>query len=185
MITNRLMRAISFATVKHDGQKRKVDKEPFIAHPYRVAMLLKDHNCDNDLVIAGLLHDVVEDTEGTLKEIEALFGEKVSDLVKAVTEKDKKLNWETRKERSIATIKNAPSNVKLIACADKIDNLHSILDNQMVYGDSMWHEFERGKTDQQWYYKKMYESITYGIDQIKRHSLIVLYKTLLDDFLEQ
>ncbi|WP_440896829.1 HD domain-containing protein [Amphibacillus sp. Q70] len=185
MITNQIMRAITYATTKHDGQRRKVDQTPYIAHPYRVAMLLKDHHCDNDVVIAGLLHDIVEDTEGTLEEIDVLFGKKVSILVGSVTEKEKSLPWEERKQQSINKISEASLNVKLITCADKIDNLHSMLDNEVVYGSSMWHAFDRGKSDQQWYYKNMYQSVITGIDPKAFHPLMYLFKSLLDSFLQE
>ncbi|GAA4074889.1 HD domain-containing protein [Amphibacillus indicireducens] len=185
MSTERLMRAITFATVKHDGQKRKVNKEPFIAHPYRVAMLLKEHDCNQDLVIAGLLHDVVEDTDGTLDEIDALFGQNVTQLVSTVTEKEKSLPWDTRKQQSIDQIRQAPIDVKLIACADKIDNLGSMLDNEMVYGDAMWHAFERGKKDQQWYYQNMFDSVTAGINRNQFHPLMEQFEFLLRQFLDQ
>lgn len=183
MITNMIMRAISFATIKHDGQRRKVDKEPFIAHPYRVAMLLKDHDCQNDIVIAGLLHDVVEDTEGTLKEINELFGSNVANLVETVTEQTENATWKERKKESIEKLSQGSIGAKLIVCADKIDNLHSIIDNEVFYSSNMWHEFEGGKADQQWYYKSMYQSVTDGIDPDHLHPLMILYKSLLDQFL--
>lgn len=182
MITNQTMRAITYATVKHDGQKRKVDQTPYIAHPYRVAMLLKEHDCQEHIVIAGLLHDIIEDTDGTLDEIDVLFGKKVANLVDSVTEKDKSLPWEERKKDSIRKISSASLDVKLIVCADKIDNLRSMLDNEMVYGPSMWHLFSRGKTDQQWYYETMYQSIINGIESKQFHPLMDIYQSLLKQF---
>lgn len=181
-MTNQIMRAITYATMKHDGQKRKVDQTPYIAHPYRVAMLLKDHDCHDDIVIAGLLHDIVEDTEGTHKEIDVLFGKRVAKLVESVTEKDKSLSWEKRKKDSIRQISTASLDVKLIVCADKIDNLHSMLDNEMVYGKSMWHVFSRGKADQQWYYEQMYQSVINGIVPEQFHPLMDLFKVSLEHF---
>lgn len=184
MLTEHLMRAITFATIKHDGQKRKVNQEPYIAHPYRVAMLLKEHHCNQDLVIAGLLHDVVEDTDGTLDEIDALFGQKVTHLVSAVTEKEKSIPWDARKKQSIDQIRHASIDIKLIVCADKIDNLDSMLDNEMIYGDAMWHAFERGKKDQQWYYQSMLDSVLADINQHERHPLMEQFETLATQFLD-
>lgn len=184
MLTEQLMRAITFATIKHDGQKRKVNQEPYIAHPYRVAMRLKEHNCDSDLVIAGLLHDVVEDTDGTLDEIDALFGQKVTHLVSEVTEQEKFIPWDARKKQSIDQIRRASIDVKLIVCADKIDNLDSMLDNEMIYGDAMWHAFERGKIDQQWYYQSMLDSVLAGINKHERHPLMEQFETLAIHFLD-
>ncbi|MCZ0702701.1 (p)ppGpp synthase/HD superfamily hydrolase [Natronobacillus azotifigens] len=185
MITGNLMRAITYATNKHDGQKRKVDKTPYIAHPYRVAMLLKEYQCSEHVVIAGLLHDIVEDTDGTIGGITNLFGKEVRDLIEFVTELDKKTDWEERKEHSIEKIKNAPMDAKLVTCADKIDNLQSMLDSEMIYGNSMWRSFERGKKDQQWYYQKMYESVVYQIPHHELHPLMHLYEKLLQQFMEE
>ncbi|WP_017473819.1 HD domain-containing protein [Amphibacillus jilinensis] len=184
MIHNQLMRAISYAATKHDGQQRKVDHTPYIAHPYRVAMLLKEHGCDVNIVIAGLLHDIVEDTSGTFTEIKNLFGEEITELVRYVTEEDKKLKWEERKQNSINKIEQAPFHVKLLVCADKIDNLQSMLDSEMLYGESMWQAFDRGKAYQQWYYQSMYNSVISNLPSETHHPLIIMFKQLLDQFLE-
>jgi len=185
MITGNLMRAISYATNKHDGQRRKVDETPYIAHPYRVAMLLKAHSCPETVVIAALLHDVVEDTDGTFAEITNLFSSSVAELVHYVTEEDKREKWEQRKQHSIEKIRNAPLEAKLILAADKIDNLQSMLDSEMVHGDSMWRAFVRGKKEQQWYYNQMYQSVTANTSIDELHPLMKLFKQLLDQFMEE
>lgn len=79
-----LISAIDYATDKHRGQKRK-SGEPFITHPLAVAGVLIDWGMDIDTVLAGILHDTVEDTQATLEEIEALFGRDVAFLVDGVT----------------------------------------------------------------------------------------------------
>ncbi len=76
--------AILFSTDAHEGQKRK-SGEPYIIHPLAVADTLIDWGLDMDTVIAGVLHDTVEDTEATLEEIESLFGRDVAFLVDGVT----------------------------------------------------------------------------------------------------
>lgn len=186
MMTNRIMRAITYATKKHDGQKRKVDQTPYITHPYRVAMLLKSYDCSDDLVIAGLLHDVAEDTEGTIEEIETLFGPEIAFLVESVTEADQNSSWDKRKKESIETIRKSPLDVKLLVCADKIDNMQSMLDSHMIYGDSMWHAFHKGKEDQKWYYEMMYQSVISGSEKNHEqpHSLIKQFKLTLEKFIE-
>ncbi len=79
-----LEHAINFATKAHKGQKRH-SGEPYIIHPLAVAGTLVEWDMDIDTVIAGLLHDTVEDTETTLEEIETLFGRDVAFLVDGVT----------------------------------------------------------------------------------------------------
>lgn len=79
-----LEHAIDFATESHKGQKRK-SGEPFVIHPLAVANMLIDWGMDIDTVVAGVLHDTVEDTDATLNKIENLFGRDVAFLVDGVT----------------------------------------------------------------------------------------------------
>ena len=79
-----LEHAIDYATKAHSGQKRK-SGEPYIIHPLNVAHILTEWGMDIDTVLAGVLHDTVEDTESTLTEIESLFGRDVAFLVDGVT----------------------------------------------------------------------------------------------------
>jgi GTP pyrophosphokinase len=79
-----LEHAINFATEKHRGQKRK-SGEPYIIHPLAVAEILVDWDMDIDTVIAGVLHDTVEDTDTSLEQIETMFGHDVAFLVDGVT----------------------------------------------------------------------------------------------------
>lgn len=83
-----LVSAISFASEKHRGQKRK-SGEPYITHPLAVTAILVDWGMDIDTVLAGVLHDTVEDTETTLTDIENLFGRDVAFLVDGVTKVSK------------------------------------------------------------------------------------------------
>ncbi|MFZ1242877.1 MAG: HD domain-containing protein, partial [Candidatus Saccharimonas sp.] len=76
--------AIDFATEMHKGQKRK-SGEPYITHPLSVAHILIDWGMDSDTIVAGILHDTVEDTPATLDKIETLFGHNVAFLVDGVT----------------------------------------------------------------------------------------------------
>lgn len=80
--------AIDFATKSHSGQKRKTG-EPYIIHPLAVAGILVDWGMDIDTVLAGVLHDTVEDTDTTLEDIEKLFGRDVAFLVDGVTKVSK------------------------------------------------------------------------------------------------
>lgn len=79
-----LEHAIDYATEKHKGQKRRSGK-PYITHPLAVAHTLIEWDMDIDSVLAGVLHDTVEDTEAKLEEIENLFGHDVAFLVDGVT----------------------------------------------------------------------------------------------------
>ncbi|GEM04046.1 phosphohydrolase [Halolactibacillus miurensis] len=184
MIRNNLMRAITYAANKHRDQVRKVDKTPFIAHPYRVAMLLQEHDCDAEIVIAALLHDTVEDTDCTFEEIEHLFGGGVKTYVDYVTELDKHVPWKERKEHSIEAFKSVPYDVKLLIAADKIDNLQSMIDQEMVHGEAMWHNFVGSREEQVWYYSEIFSSITENLADDEWHPLFYLFQALLEKFAE-
>ncbi len=80
----RVQQAIKLATKAHEGQLRKTG-EPYIIHPLAVMKILEEWNMDEDSIVAGVLHDVVEDTDVTLKEIEEEFGKDVAFLVNGVT----------------------------------------------------------------------------------------------------
>ena len=91
-------RAIGFAARAHQGQQRKTGDVPYIAHPVAVAMILQRMDCAETIVAAGLLHDVVEDTSVTLKDVRRHFGDEVAEIVAGCTELPKNRNrWETRK----------------------------------------------------------------------------------------
>lgn len=94
---NLICRAFDFAYQLHKGQYRK-SGEAYIAHPVAVAKLLKDLGGDSEMIAAGFLHDVVEDTDTTPEQIEELFGKNVRQLVEAVT-KLSKFNFSSKTER--------------------------------------------------------------------------------------
>ena len=114
--------AIYYATKAHKGQKRKMEDVDMIFHPFTVGMILQRNGQDEEVVAAGILHDVVEDTEKTFEDIEKDFGKKIRDYVYDASEPDKTLPWKDRKEHTINHIKNAPRGSKLIVACDKISN---------------------------------------------------------------
>ena len=75
---NMLEEAVFYATIMHQGKVRKFGGRPFILHPMEVAQILSTMTDDMEVIAAGILHDVVEDTDGTLDEIEKRFGERVA-----------------------------------------------------------------------------------------------------------
>ena len=117
-----------FAINAHLGQIRKNEPDkPMIMHPISVGMLLESYGYDDYVVAAGYLHDVVEDTNYTIEDIEENFGSRVSSLVKGASEPDKSLSWEERKKHTIEQTKTLPLENKLVICADKINNLEDLM----------------------------------------------------------
>ena len=110
IFTGRIERAIALAIRAHEAQVRKGDGQlPYVVHPVTVALILSRYTGDEDTIIAGLLHDTLEDTLVTADEIAREFGEKVRDTVLDVTEPDLPgLSWETRKARYLRHLQAAP-----------------------------------------------------------------------------
>ena len=142
IFTGRVERAIALAIRAHEGQSRKDGQLPYVVHPVTVALILSRYTGDEDTIIAGLLHDVLEDTPVTADEIERAFGDKVRDTVLDVTEPDLPgLSWETRKARYLRRLQAAPRPSLLVAGADKTANLISMIAAYATTGDALWERF--------------------------------------------
>ncbi|MCF8565742.1 HD domain-containing protein [Alicyclobacillus tolerans] len=156
--TDVIERAIQVAIEAHQGQNRKGTDMPYITHPLAVGIILAKAGAD-DQVVAGILHDTVEDTMLSLADIEENFGRRIAGLVEAASEPDKSLPWKERKEHTIAYLKTAPLDVRTLACADKLHNIRSIKRDHDAIGDELWSRFNHGKADQEWYYRNVVESL--------------------------
>ena len=169
--------AILFATKAHQGQKRKTENIDMIFHPFTVGMILKNCGMSDECVMAGILHDVPEDTVFTLDDVQDNFGEEVARIVEEVTE-NKNLEWENRKEEAIEKIKTASFEGKMVECADKISNLDTIVQSYKEHGEYNWECFNRPYPQQKWYYTEMYKAI---IANTEYNPLFDRYKQVLDE----
>jgi (p)ppGpp synthase/HD superfamily hydrolase len=155
----RFRRAFEFAAEKHKTQTRKASTIPYIAHLMGVASLVLEAGGDEDLVIAALLHDVVEDCGGAsvLKEIRRRFGARVAKVVDGCTDADTypKPPWRERKEKYIRHLKAADADTKLVSAADKLNNVRSILSDYRAIGESVWSRFNGGREGSLWYYRTL------------------------------
>lgn len=120
--------AFDFATRSHAGQRRESDGAQFIAHPLEVARLLRDAGCSADLVAAGLLHDVLEDTDVSLAELEAQFGPRVAELVEAVSEDAGIAGYRPRKRALREQVRRTGGDAALLFAADKISKVRELED---------------------------------------------------------
>lgn len=155
MKMEKMFRAVERAAAAHSGQFRKGTLVPYLIHPLRVAKTLIDLGCEEDLVVAGVLHDTVEDTEMTLEDIEREFGKRVADLVEGCSEHDVSDTWERRKEFTVKKLESAPDDVLLVSCADKHDNILALRTDLDKFGESIWKRFNRPKEKQEWYYRSL------------------------------
>lgn len=123
-----ITRALDFAARKHVGQRRKgLAEEPYINHLAEVALLLAEATAgkDTNLVVAGLLHDCIEDQNVKYEELVELFGEDVAGLVREVTD-DKTLDKAERKRLQVTKTPHKSDRAKMLKIADKTSNLRSI-----------------------------------------------------------
>ena len=147
-----LFDAIEFAIHAHHGQFRKGTKIPYIFHPLNVGRILLESGCSVVVVVAGILHDTLEDTPIALEDIQTRFGEDVANLVSIVSEPDKSDTWENRKQHTLMSLESASKEALLIALADKLDNILSIQRVLEQDGEVVWSRFNRQKSAQAWYY---------------------------------
>lgn len=161
IFTARTELAIAAAVAAHHGQTRKGDRQlPYIVHPVTVALILSRYTDDEDTIIAGLLHDALEDTELSEAEIEREFGPKVLGMVRDVSEPDLPgLSWDTRKVRYLRQIERAPRGSMLIATADKIANLISMISAHATHGDTLWERFNAPPARKIAFYRDVYRAI--------------------------
>ena len=157
----RFLRAFSFAAEKHGGQTRKASTIPYIGHLMGVASLVLEFGGDEDLAIAALLHDVVEDCGGApmLKEVRRRFGKRVAKVVDGCTDSDTypKPPWRERKESYFRHLKSADRDTRLVSAADKLNNVRSILSDHREVGEAVWERFKGGRDGTLWYYRALLE----------------------------
>ncbi|MFX3623544.1 MAG: HD domain-containing protein [Ectobacillus sp.] len=176
-----LNKAVETAVIAHESQKRKGSSIPYIVHPVTVAMLLMQADCSRDIVIAGLLHDTVEDTSMSYETIQNQFGANVARLVQECSEHDKAKEWEERKQHMINQIEHISEEACMIMCADKLHNICSVATNLQTSGDMVGNRFKRGKDKQEWYYRSVVEALG---KRIPEFSLYVLLKREVEGLFE-
>jgi (p)ppGpp synthase/HD superfamily hydrolase len=155
----RFERALLFATRKHAGQHRKGTTVPYVSHLLSVAGLVLEAGGDEDLAIAALLHDVVEDCGGApmLREICRRFGKRVADVVDGCTDTDldPKPPWRQRKEDYLKHLRTADADTRLVSAADKLHNVRSIVAAYREIGDRVWERFHGKRDGTLWYYRTL------------------------------
>lgn len=175
--------AIIFATKAHDGMRRKKNNAPYILHPMEAAVIVGTMSDDQNLIAAAALHDVVEDADITMEEIEERFGKRVRELVQSETE-DKRAElppeatWRIRKEESLSVLKNTDDiGVLMVWLGDKLANMRSIYRDWKIEGDAMWQRFnQKDVKEQAWYYG----SIIRLTERLSDTSAWLEYKTLTE-----
>ncbi len=150
-----IFHAIEFATKAHTGQFRKGTKVPYIVHPLGVAKILIEAGCSESVVMAGILHDTVEDSSTSIDDIRRDFGEDVTRLVEGASEPNKSDTWENRKQHTVDTLETAPMDAVYVSLADKLNNIRDIRADYEKLGDDVFLRFNRPKEKQEWYYRAL------------------------------
>ena len=160
---NKVEKAIVFATKAHAGAVRKGTNSPYILHLIETLSIVMRHTDKEDVLTAAVLHDTVEDTSVTIKEIETEFGARVAELVASLSEdKMKKMppeaTWKARKWSMITKLKDADHDTKLIVLADKLSNMRDLTEDYEEFGEEVWGRFNQKDPEMHlWYYDEIYK----------------------------
>lgn len=181
IFTSKIEQAIHKSAILHDGQYRKgEDKPPFIIHPFSVALFLSQHTENENIIIAGLLHDTIEDTDYTAEEMEQDFSAEIKNIVLGVTEmkvnNGQKLEWKERKQEYINKLKKAPIESLMVSAADKQHNLSSMIREMEQKGSLMWEVFVPGPEAQLWFYGEVLDVLKERLDNNIVKELEMVYK---------
>ncbi len=168
ILSDRFTRAVDYARILHT-ETRKGTQIPFMAHLLGVASLVMSEAggavpVTEDMVIAAVLHDTVEDHGGKprLDDVEKQFGPNVARMVEGLSDTlaedhNRKEGWEQRKNAYLARLRTEPEDVLVISAADKLYNAKSILDDLKEIGPAVWERFKRGPDQQLWYFNAVLE----------------------------
>ncbi len=150
MFSRGVERALRVALQAHEGQTRKgVDPVPYASHPIHVALLLARCGATDEVVQAGLLHDVLEDVpDWTAERLEREFGPRVRAIVAELTE-DKSRSWQERKECGLRSVPELSPPALLVKACDTLHNLRTLADEMELAADleQLWKRFRGGREE--------------------------------------
>lgn len=153
---NRYAKAVNLAIAAHAGVYRKGTAVPYISHPLAVSVMAMEYGGDEDVAIAAVLHDVLEDASPSyLVHIKTAFGVRVAQLVLAVSNLNRG-SWKEKRIAYLAHLANAKDDVLLISGCDKLHNARAIVSD----GPDVFAKFNAGKDDVIWYYTELAKLFT-------------------------
>ena len=163
--TDLLDRAIMFAVRAHAGTERRGKGFPYIVHPMEAMEIVATLTSDQELLAAAALHDTVEDTDVTVEQIRAEFGDRIASLVasesdtfeQGVSEED---SWHARKQAAIDRLSSASQDAKIVALGDKLSNMRAIARDYAMQGDKLWSLFHaKDPKDHEWHYRGLADAL--------------------------
>jgi len=158
-LSNQFVRALDYAARLHARQIRKRTERPYIGHLLCVTSIVIEYGGDEEMAIAALLHDAVEDQGGLprLREIRRRFGKRVAHIVDGCTDAytEPKPPWLERKRAYIERVAKESADVRLVSAADKLSNARETLYELRVHGDGVFERFAGKKEGTLWYYRAL------------------------------
>ena len=183
MMMDLVSEAIVFSTKAHDGMRRRKSEVPYIVHPMEVGAIISTMSDNQEVIAAGLLHDVVEDAGVTIEEIGEKFGERVMELVASETENKREElppeeTWLIRKEESLEKLRTTDDiEILMLWVGDKLSNVRAIYRDFLVEGNDIWNKFHQPDINvQAWYYR----SIVKYTERLSHTLAWIEYKTLVE-----
>lgn len=163
--TELLDRAIIFAVKAHADTERRGKGYPYIVHPMEAVEIVATMTADQELLAAAILHDTVEDTEVTVEQLRAEFGERIASLVadesdvmpEGMTEE---ASWHQRKQAAIDRLSKASHDAKMVAMGDKLSNMRAIARDYAEIGDEIWNRFHtKDPKEHEWHYRGLADAL--------------------------
>lgn len=163
-------RAAKFAIDAHSNTERRQHGSPYALHVFEAAAIVETMSNDMDLIAAALLHDVVEDTDVTIEEIESEFGKRIADLVSSETEEviegSPEDTWVIRKQHAMDRIASASHEGKIVALGDKLSNMRAIYRDYQIKGPDFFNVFHvKDPKLHEWHYRGLAEALIELQDQ--------------------
>lgn len=152
-------KAAQFAIRAHANSERRGKGFPYIIHPMEAAAIVSTITSDQELLAAAILHDVVEDTDVNVNEIEKEFGPRIAQLVASESDlvvegKSEQESWRERKQYAIDRLAKSSHDAKIVAMGDKLSNLRAIARDYEKMGDELWKIFHAPHpSDHAWHYR--------------------------------
>lgn len=152
--SDRLMRGIAIASRAHDGHYRKGSGVPYISHPMSVMLIAASVTNDEDVLLAALFHDILEDVPENYSraEMEDEFGPRVVEIVEGVTKDSSLPSWQERADAYLEQLSHGSEESVIVAAADKFHNLSQTLEDLDRDGHALWERFRSTPSQQLWWY---------------------------------
>ena len=163
--TQLLDRAIVFAVRAHAGTERRGKGFPYIVHPLEAVEIVATMTADQELLAAAALHDTVEDTDVTVEQLRAEFGDRIAALVASESDivvegASEEQSWHARKQAAIDRLARASHDAKIVALGDKLSNMRAIARDYAMQGDKLWNLFHaKDPKDHEWHYRGLADAL--------------------------